>query len=123
MKSEYEDIVQIEDVLETKHIKDINYGDKEAMADYIISNLTEFNNSVLVKQGFRYIPYNEFHSGYNYQHFGNEKRGILPGKEQLENNVLFNIMKAMPKGAEHHTHLYTFIDFPKVIAYILENQD
>ena len=117
-------IESIEDVLENKFNYPIDFSEEEKDVDYIIKNLVDFNNSVTVKQSHRYIPYTEFHTGYNNLHFDKDyNSGILPGKEQLEKNPFFKLLKDMPKGALHHTHLYTLIDYEKVIEYILKNQD
>ena len=119
----YDQIVNIEDVLEDRFVTPINYNAHDETADYIIKGLTDFNNSVAVKQSLRYIPYNDLHTGYNNLHFMKDNKAVLPGKEQLESSPLFDILKKMPKGAQHHAHLYTFIDYPKIIKYILDNQD
>jgi adenosine deaminase len=122
-EGEYDKIVQIEDVLEDKFIKPLDYTEDDERADYVIKTLTDFNNSIAVKQSLRYIPYNDFHTGYNNLHSMKNNRAVLTGKEQLEKNSLFHIMKQMPKGAHHHAHLYTFVEYPKIIKYILGNQD
>ena len=122
-QNKYDDIVQIEDVLENKFVKPIDFTEEDETANYIIKSLTEFNNSVAVKQAFRYIPYSDFHTGYQNLHLLKNNGPVLPGKHQLENNSLFNILKQMPKGVQQHAHLYTFIDFQKTIPFILENQD
>lgn len=119
----YDQIVNIEDVLEDRFVTPINYNADDETADYIIKGLTDFNNSVAVKQSLRYIPYNDLHTGYNNLHFMKDNKAVLPGKEQLESSPLFDILKQMPKGAQHHAHLYTFIDYPKIIKYILDNQE
>ena len=121
--TKYDQIVNIEDVLEDHFVTPINYNADDETADYIIKGLTDFNNSVAVKQSLRYIPYNDLHTGYNNLHFMKDNKAVLPGKEQLDSSPLFNILKQMPKGAQHHAHLYTFIDYPKIIKYILDNQD
>jgi hypothetical protein len=119
----YDDLVQIEDVLENKFVKPIDFTEEDETANYIIKSLTDFNNSVAVKQAFRYIPYSDFHTGYQNLHLLKNNGPVLPGKHQLENNSLFNILKQMPKGVQQHAHLYTFIDFQKIIPFILKNQD
>ena len=118
----YDDLVQIEDVLENKFVKPIDFTEEDETANYIIKSLTDFNNSVAVKQAFRYIPYSDFHTGYQNLHLLKNNGPVLPGKHQLENNSLFNILKQMPKGVQQHAHLYTFIDFQKIIPFILKNQ-
>ena len=118
----YDDLVQIEDVLENKFVKPIDFTEEDETANYIIKSLTDFNNSVAVKQAFRYIPYSDFHTGYQNLHLLKNNGPVLPGKHQLENNSLFNILKQMPKGVHQHAHLYTFIDFQKIIPFILKNQ-
>jgi len=119
----YDQIVNIEDVLEDRFVTPINYNTRDETADYIIKGLTDFNNSVAIKQSLRYIPYNDLHTGYNNLHFMKDNKAVLPGKEQLESSPLFDILKQMPKGAQHHAHLYTFIEYPKIIKYILDNQE
>ena len=64
----YDDLVQIEDVLENKFVKPIDFTEEDETANYIIKSLTDFNNSVAVKQAFRYIPYSDFHTGYQNLH-------------------------------------------------------
>lgn len=118
----YSKIVQIEDVLEDKIVEPLHFYNSDKFANFIIKSLVYFNNSVNVKQSLRYIPYNDFHTGYNNLHLLDSNRTILTGKEQLDKNPLFDIVKDMPKGAIHHAHLYTFVDFPKIIEYILNNQ-
>ena len=60
---------QIEDVLESKSVEPLNYREDDRVADYVLKSLTEFNNSIIVKQSLKYIPYNDFHTGYNNLHF------------------------------------------------------
>lgn len=106
--------VNVLDTLEDNYSQNISYTNAEIMS-YIVDKIPEFNASILVKQTNKYVPYAEFHSGYS-------NSGVLKGKQQLEKNSLFNIIKTMPKGCMLHAHLYTYIDFTFIVNYILENQ-
>lgn len=106
--------VNVLDTLEDNYSQNVSYTNSEIMS-YIVDKIPEFNASILVKQTNKYVPYAEFHSGYS-------NSGVLKGKQQLEKNSLFNIIKTMPKGCMLHAHLYTYIDFPFIVNYILENQ-
>lgn len=107
--------VNVLDTLEDNYSQNISYTNAEIMS-YIVDKIPEFNASILVKQTNKYVPYAEFHSGYS-------NSGVLKGKQQLEKNSIFNIIKSMPKGCMLHAHLYTYIEYAFIVNYILENQE
>jgi len=85
--SEGTSVNQLEDVLDNYTVNRLSFDKLHQHAQYIINNLTLFNNSVIVKQKYKYIPYNDFHTGYNNLHFYKNKQAIGIGKRQIKNLI------------------------------------
>ena len=76
---------------------------EENKVNNCLSNAKRFNQSIMIKKSFKYLPHIDFHKGI-------DSTGILNGKMQIENNILFILIQKMPKGSLHHAHLYALTD-------------
>ncbi len=91
-------------------------NEKLKLLNDIVSEIVNINNNPLIKEYYKYMPHYDFHTGI-------DSNNYLSGKTQLKNSILFNILRDFPKGAEHHAHLFAYLNIEKTIDFILKNEN